>query len=81
MLCKKTSKNQLTLPREIVKSFPDAEYFDISVKGSQIVLVPVKITKADATLEAVRDKMQRLGINDADVSEALGWARKRKPRA
>jgi hypothetical protein len=27
MLAKKTSKNQLTLPKEIVKAFPDTEYF------------------------------------------------------
>ena len=30
MLAKKTSKNQLTLPRDIVKAFPDAEYFDVT---------------------------------------------------
>ncbi len=35
MLAKKTSKNQLTLPKEIVKAFPDAEYFDVSVKEQE----------------------------------------------
>ncbi len=78
MLCKKTSKNQLTLPKEIVKSFLGTDYFDISVKGRQIVLVPVKITKTDSTLEGVRDKMKRLGIKGSDVSEAIRWARKRR---
>lgn len=78
MLCKKTSKNQLTLPKEIVRSFPETDYFDISVKGSQIVLVPVRITKTDATLEGVRDKMAKLGIKQSDVSEAIRWARRKK---
>jgi hypothetical protein len=43
MLAKKTSKNQLTLPKEIVKEFPDIDYFDAQVKGHAIVLTPVKI--------------------------------------
>lgn len=37
MLAKKTSKNQLTLPKEIVKSFPNAEYFDVSVKDRKFL--------------------------------------------
>lgn len=78
MLCKKTSKNQLTLPKEIVRSFPDTVYFDISVKGNQIILVPVRIIKADETLERVRDKMVALGIKDTDASKAVRWARKNK---
>lgn len=78
MLAKKTSKNQLTLPKEIVKSFPDAEYFDVSVEDRKIILMPVRITHADATLEGVRDKLERLGITEADVTGAVKWARKKK---
>ena len=78
MLAKKTSKNQLTLPKEIVRAFPDAEYFDVSVKDRKIVLMPVKITPADVTLEGIRDKMAKLGITGGDVAEAVKWARKRK---
>ena len=78
MLCKKTSKNQLTLPKAIVKFFPETDYFDISVKGSQIVLLPVRITPDSATLEGVREKMARLGLNESDVSEAVRWARRKK---
>ncbi len=78
MLCKKTSKNQLTLPKEIVKSFPETDYFDISVKGSSIVLKPVKIVPADLTLEGVRDKLERLGVKQSDVTGAVKWARRKK---
>ena len=61
MLAKKTSKNQLTLPKDIVKAFADAEYFDVTAEKNRIVLVPVKITRADATLESIRDKMGKTG--------------------
>ena len=78
MLAKKTSKNQLTLPKEIVKVFPDSEYFDISVKDRKIILMPVKIIPADVTLEGIRNKMAKLGIAERDVAEAVRWARKKK---
>jgi hypothetical protein len=80
MLAKKTSKNQLTLPKEIVKFFPDTEYFDVSVKDRKIVLMPVRITPADRTLEGIRDKMKKLGITEGAVTEAVTWARKKKRR-
>ncbi len=78
MLAKKTSKNQLTLPKDIVKSFPGVEYFDIKVEGNKIVLTPVKIVPADRTLESIREKMKKLGITEEDVSKAIRWARKRR---
>ncbi|MBM4064888.1 MAG: AbrB/MazE/SpoVT family DNA-binding domain-containing protein [Planctomycetes bacterium] len=78
MIAKKTSKNQLTLPKEIVKSFPDIEYFDVTVKDRKIVLKPVKITPVNETLEEVRDKIEKLGITGKDVSEAVKWVRGRK---
>ena len=78
MIVKKTSKNQLTLPKEIVKSFPDIEYFDVTVKDRKIVLKPVKITPVNETLEGVRDKIEKLGITGKDVSEAVKWVRGRK---
>ena len=79
MLAKKTSKNQLTLPKEIVKSFPATEYFDVSVKDKKIILTPVKITPVDMTLEGIRDKIEKLGITVNDLTGAIKWARKKKP--
>jgi|Deesub1362A_J573_1020465.scaffolds.fasta_scaffold54076_1 hypothetical protein len=77
MLAKKTSKNQLTLPKEIVKFFPDVEYFDIKVQNNKIVLTPVRIVPVDRTLEGIRDKMKKLGITEDDITRAIKWARKR----
>jgi hypothetical protein len=78
MLTKKTSKNQLTLPKEIVKEFPDIRYFEAVVADRKIVLTPVKMIPVDANLTPIRAKMEKLGISPADVSEAVKWARKRK---
>jgi hypothetical protein len=78
MLAKKTSKNQLTLPKEIVKEFPDTDYFDVTVKERKIILMPVKITRADETLEGVREKLKKLGVTESDVAEAVKWARRKK---
>jgi len=68
MLAKKTSKNQLTLPKEVVKSFPETEYFDVSVKDRKIILMPVKITPAGTTIGGIRDKLRKLGITEGDVA-------------
>jgi hypothetical protein len=78
MLAKKTSKNQITLPREIVKALPDAEYFDVSIKDNTIRLMPVKITPVRSSLDSVRGKMKKLGLTEKDVGEAIQWARSRK---
>jgi len=78
MLAKKTSKNQLTLPRDIVKEFPNVEYFDALVEENRIVLTPVTIRPVNAGLSAVRDKMKKLGITSSDVTDAVAWARKKK---
>lgn len=78
MLAKKTSKNQLTLPKEIVRDFPDIEYFDVAVNKRKIVLTPVKLSPADGPLGNIREKMKKLGITKADVSDAVQWARRKK---
>ncbi len=76
MLAKKTSKNQLTLPKEIAGAFPGIDYFDVSLNGASIMLRPVKLTPADLTLEGLRGKLEKLGITPHDVGEAVQWARK-----
>jgi hypothetical protein len=78
MLTKKTSKNQLTLPKEIAGEFPDIEYFDAEVKDWKIVLTPVRMTPVDTCTDGVREKMAKLGITEVDVGNAVTWARKQK---
>ena len=78
MLAKKTSKNQITLPKEIVKAFPDAQYFDVSIRDNTIRLMPVKITPVSSSLDRVRDKIEKLGLTQEEVDGAIQWARSRK---
>jgi hypothetical protein len=71
MLAKITSKNQLTLPKAAVEAVGVTEYFDVQVRDGQIVLTPVRIQRGDA----VRAKLAALGLTDADVVDAIRWAR------
>lgn len=70
MLAKLTSKNQLTLPKTVVEQVR-AEYYSVRTEGQSIVLTPVKL----GGLEAVQDKLAKLGITEADVDDAVKWAR------
>jgi hypothetical protein len=78
MLAKKTSKNQITLPKAIVKAFPDTDYFDVQLKDNQILLQPVKILPAELTLEGIRKKLKLLGVTEGDVEGAIQWARRKR---
>ena len=71
MLAKKTSKNQLTLPKAIVSRFNGCEYFEVSTDGTTIVLRPLEPNRA----ALVRDRLSRLGLSELDVSDAVAWAR------
>lgn len=72
MLAKLTAKNQLTLPKALVSHYPGAEYFDVTEENGRIVLTPVRINQADA----VRAKLAELGMEDADIADAVNWARR-----
>ncbi len=71
MLAKKTSKNQITLPKKIVSAFPDVDYFEVSTEGGCIILEPVRTNQADK----VREKLGVLGISERDVEYAIKSAR------
>ncbi len=78
MLAKKTSKNQITLPKKIVEALPPTEYFDVTVLEGEVVLRPVAVTAPGERLRAVREKIRRLGLTEADVTAAIRWARGRR---
>jgi hypothetical protein len=77
MLAKLTSKNQVTLPVELVRSLPAAEYFDATLEQGAIVLRPVRVIPA-LDLERIRDAVAAAGASEADVPRATRWARKRR---
>ncbi len=74
MLAKLTSKNQLTLPKAVISDFGGAEYFDVTSEHGRIVLTPVRLNRGDA----VRAKLAEVGLTEADVADAVAWARRAK---
>ena len=77
MLAKLTSKNQLTLPKSVTQAVGATEYFDVEARAGQIILTPVRIQRGDA----VRAKLAELDLSDADIADAVAWARKTKKPA
>ena len=80
MLAKKTSKNQVTLPRKVVAEIPDTEYFDVSVQGGSVILRPVTVAPSGSRLANVRRKIRDLGLGPQDVQHAIEWARRGRSR-
>lgn len=74
MLAKRTSKNQITLPKAIVERFGGVEHFDVSAEDDAIILRPLRRSRADE----VRAKLASLGVSETDVAEAVAWVRKER---
>lgn len=71
MLAKLTSKNQLTLPKAATQAVGASEYFEVETRAGQIILTPVRLQRADA----VRARLAELDLTEADVADAVAWAR------
>lgn len=72
-IAKKTSKNQITLPRSVVMRFPGVSYFDVREVGGRIELRPVRPDQA----AVVRGKLAELKITEGDIESAVRWARRK----
>jgi len=71
VLAKLTSKNQLTLPKAVLEQAGPADYYDVVCENGVIMLTPCHPGAA----QAVRARLQELGITEADVADAVAWAR------
>ena len=78
MLAKKTSKNQITLPKKIVTALPETDYFDVTLREGAVVLRPVAISEPGTKLATVRRKIKALGLTPKDIDDAIRWARARR---
>lgn len=74
MLAKLTSQNRVTLPKSVMADFPGTEYFEVSSEDGRIVLTPVRL----ARIGEVQRKLKEIGITEADVADAVKWARQQK---
>jgi uncharacterized protein len=78
MLCKRTYKNQITLPKKVMEKFDGVEYFEANVREGKIVLEPMQITPLSGTsLERSRKKVAALGLTEQDIEDAVAWAKKK----
>ena len=71
VVAKRTSKNQLTLPKAVVEKAGVADYYDVVCDNGRIVLTPLHPGGA----AAVRTRLADLGLNEVDVAEAVVCAR------
>jgi len=74
MLAKLTAKNQLTLPRQALAALGPVSHFQVEVAGDRLILTPARIGAADA----VRRKLAALDLTEADIADAVSWARTRR---
>jgi len=77
LLTKKTTKNQLTIPKALLDRLPPTDYFDAEVVSDALVLRPVRIVPA-VDIDRVRDRLEQSGVEPAEVRRAVRWARKKK---
>ncbi|QPN57442.1 AbrB/MazE/SpoVT family DNA-binding domain-containing protein [Synechococcus sp. CBW1107] len=71
VLAKRTSKNQLTLPKAVVEAVGVADDYDVACENGRIVLTPVHPEAA----AMVRRRLAELGITESAVADAVAWAR------
>ena len=71
MLAKMTSKNQITLPKAVISKLPPSQYYEVEAVNDCIVLTPVRVQNSDA----VRRKLELLGITEQDVADVVKQAR------
>lgn len=76
MLAKVTSKNQITIPKDIMARLPEVEYFDVELRDGIVALRPVQISPTST--DQIRAKMKQFGLSEDSVAEAVRWARKKR---
>ncbi len=77
LLLKKTTKNQVTLPRALLAKLASTDYFEAEVAGDTLVLRPVKVVEM-VDIDKVRDRLRRRRVKADEVEKAVSWARKNK---
>jgi hypothetical protein len=75
---KLSSKNQITLPRAVIKHFPGTEYFELAQRDNELVLRPARMQVPGRALERVRDKIASFGITEDIIPGAIREVRNKK---
>lgn len=75
MIAKVTSKNQITIPKKIMDQLPGTQYFEVELRDGIVTLKP--LVTYDTDLKKIRAKMNKLGLTQNSVNEAVKWARRK----
>ena len=70
-----TVNNQLVLPEALLDALPGVKLFAAALEDGRIVLTPLSTSEAGAA--AARDQLAAQGLTEADVKDAVAWARGR----
>lgn len=74
MRARLTSRNRVTLPETLLPALGGAEYLEAVEENGRIVPTPVRVND-DTDADAVRAKLAELDLTEADVADAVAWAR------
>ena len=72
VLAKRTSKNQLTLPKAVVDQVGSAEYYNVACEDGRTVRTSVH----PGASAGVRTRLAEMGLSETDVADAVRWARR-----
>jgi bifunctional DNA-binding transcriptional regulator/antitoxin component of YhaV-PrlF toxin-antitoxin module len=76
MLCKMTSKNQITLPKEVLRGFGGREYFNARVEDGRIILEPMIVRPVETRmLSDLRNRIQAQGLTEETSASLIDEAR------
>ena len=79
MLAKKTSEDQITLPKAIVQQLPDVECFEVSIREGEVVLKPVVVSVPGERLK-IEFLVKPVNRRGKDYSERLTTSQEGFPR-
>ena len=74
VLAKLTSKNQLTLPAEVISHFPGVEHFEVHEQDGELRLIPMKSVRVRSLNDLVRELREhtaKMGITEKDIEDAV----------
>ncbi len=77
MLTRKTARNQVTIPKQLLSQLPATDYFDAEVVGDALVLKPVKVV-AMLDINRVRSRLRRARVSPGEIGRAVRWARRKE---
>lgn len=72
---KMITKNQSEMPKDISPGSVLKEQHEVEPISDGVVVSPEQIQKHSDDVDAIRLKLEKLGITEADIADAVKWAR------